>query len=162
MRGVSSGWGPSSKVRAAMGALVAADQMISWTPDRGSSTSPTPRRNVLRRTEPEAPPSRPPTSTTTLRERRRPLVATPRDAVGACVAARIALGIVGLVPLPAWAVAAPLIGDEFALTTPRGAWIALYFYTHIALLDLACAIPHRPTIHRAPVQRDGLGVRLNR
>jgi hypothetical protein len=82
--------------------------------------------------------------------------------VGACVAARIALGIVGLVPLPAWAVAAPLIGDEFALTTPRGAWIALYFYTHIALLDLACAIPHRPTIHRAPVQRDGLGVRLNR
>jgi hypothetical protein len=39
-----------------------------------------------------------------------------------------------------------LFGSGFALTTPRGAWIALYFYSFVATLSLACAIPHRPVV----------------
>jgi hypothetical protein len=55
---------------------------------------------------------------------------------------RLVLGIVALVPIPAWAVAAPVFGDEFALTTPRGLWLAVSFWTLIALLEIASATPH--------------------
>jgi hypothetical protein len=30
------------------------------------------------------------------------------------------------------------------LTTPRGAWVALLFWSAIATLAIGCAIPHRP------------------
>ena len=57
---------------------------------------------------------------------------------------RILLGVIALVPIPGWAIASSAFGPAFALTTPRGAWVALFFYSLIATLDLACAIPHRP------------------
>jgi len=57
---------------------------------------------------------------------------------------RILLGVIALAPIPSWAFASSAFGPEFALTTPRGAWVALFFYSLIATLDLACAIPHRP------------------
>jgi hypothetical protein len=60
--------------------------------------------------------------------------------------ARILLGVVALVPIPAWAFAASGFGPGFALTSPRGAWVALFFYSFIATLALACSIPHRPVV----------------
>lgn len=56
---------------------------------------------------------------------------------------RLLAGVVALVPYPGWAIAAPLIGEEFALDTARGAWIALLFYSFMAIQQLACTIPHR-------------------
>lgn len=56
---------------------------------------------------------------------------------------RVVLGLVAFVPFPAWAVAAPLFGDESALSTPRGLWLAISFWTLIALLEIASAIPRR-------------------
>jgi len=53
--------------------------------------------------------------------------------------------MVALAPIPAWAIASlAAFGPEFALTTPRGAWLALLYYYFLATLDLACTIPHRP------------------
>ena len=59
---------------------------------------------------------------------------------------RILFGVVAALPAPGWASAASLFGSGFALTTPRGAWIALYFYAFVATLSLASAIPHRPVV----------------
>jgi hypothetical protein len=64
--------------------------------------------------------------------------------------ARILLGVVALVPIPAWAFASSLFGSAFALTSPRGAWTALFFYSFIATLALACSIPHRPVVATVP------------
>src|SRR5262249_48201986 len=56
-----------------------------------------------------------------------------------------------LAPIPAWAFASvAAFGPEFALTTPRGAWLALLYYSFLATLDLACTIPHRPVPPAAP------------
>jgi hypothetical protein len=57
---------------------------------------------------------------------------------------RILLGVIALAPIPSWAFASSAFGPAVALSTPRGAWVALFFYSLIATLDLACAIPHRP------------------
>jgi hypothetical protein len=59
--------------------------------------------------------------------------------------ARVAAGTVALIPVPLWALTATSVGDPgLALDTARGAWVALYFWAFLALLALACAIPHRP------------------
>jgi hypothetical protein len=58
--------------------------------------------------------------------------------------------VVAVAPIPAWAFASPAFGPEFALTTPRGAWLALLYYSFMATLDLACTIPHRPVLSAAP------------
>ena len=63
---------------------------------------------------------------------------------------RLVLGVVAIAPIPAWAFASPVFGPEFALTTPRGAWLALLYYSFMATLDLACTIPHRPVTLAAP------------
>jgi hypothetical protein len=59
-----------------------------------------------------------------------------------------ARGLAALLPLsavPNWALTATRVGgSEFALTTPFGAWAALYLWSFIAVLSLGCAIPHRP------------------
>ena len=58
--------------------------------------------------------------------------------------ARIACGLVPLSMVPFWALAATTIGGpRLAVDTPRGVWVALYFYSFIAALVCACAIPHR-------------------
>ncbi len=61
--------------------------------------------------------------------------------------ARVACGVIALAPLPLWALTSPLIGPGFALTTPRGAWVALFFYSLVGTLALACGIPHRTVVH---------------
>jgi MFS family permease len=64
---------------------------------------------------------------------------------------RIVLGVVALAPIPAWAFASlAAFGPEFALTTPRGAWLALLYYSFMATLNLACTIPHRPVLPATP------------
>ena len=59
--------------------------------------------------------------------------------------ARLVAGLVALAPIPLWALTATSVGGSgLALDTARGAWVALYFWAFLALLALACAIPHRP------------------
>jgi hypothetical protein len=62
------------------------------------------------------------------------------------IGARFVLGLIAVAPIPAWLFASQLFGSDFALTSPRGAWVALFFWSFLATLYLACAIPHRPTI----------------
>ena len=58
--------------------------------------------------------------------------------------ARIVCGLVFLTAIPIWAFTAVGIGGPaMALTTPRGAWVALHYWSLLAVLALACAIPHR-------------------
>jgi len=64
---------------------------------------------------------------------------------------RLAAGTVAVVPIPGWAIASPLMGEEFAWTTARGAWIAALFYSSILVLQVACTIPHRPVAAASPV-----------
>lgn len=60
------------------------------------------------------------------------------------VGARIASGVFALAPVPLWAMTATTVGGpRLALDTPRGAWVALYLYSFLAVLALASAIPHR-------------------
>ena len=59
--------------------------------------------------------------------------------------ARAVAAIVALAAIPTWAITATSVGGaRLALDTPRGAWVALYYYSFLAVLALACAIPHRP------------------
>jgi len=57
---------------------------------------------------------------------------------------RLLAALVALLPIPAWALAATQVGGPgLAFDTPRGAWIAVYLYSYLALLAIACTIPHR-------------------
>ncbi|HEX8870284.1 MAG TPA: hypothetical protein VF821_31765, partial [Lentzea sp.] len=55
---------------------------------------------------------------------------------------RVVAGVVALAPFPAWAWASSLFGPGFALTSARGAWVAVFFSSLIAVLELACALPY--------------------
>jgi hypothetical protein len=45
---------------------------------------------------------------------------------------------------PVWAVTVTsFAGSGLALDTARGAWVAVYYWSFLAVLALACAIPHR-------------------
>lgn len=58
--------------------------------------------------------------------------------------ARLVAGVVALAAIPVWALTVTsFAGAGYALDTPQGAWVALYFYSFLAVLALACAIPHR-------------------
>jgi len=74
---------------------------------------------------------------------------------------RALAGIVAISPMVGWAVAAGAIGGEsLAITTPRGAWVALLFASAVAVLALGCAIPHRPVVRPAePVGFRGVAER---
>jgi hypothetical protein len=65
---------------------------------------------------------------------------------------RLAAGALFLVPVPAWAFSASVFGPGFALSTARGAWIAVLFWSAVAVLALACAIPHRPVLGPGQVE----------
>jgi hypothetical protein len=56
--------------------------------------------------------------------------------------------------IPVWALTASDIGGaELGLDTSRGLWVAVYFWSHLAVLALACSIPFRvgiPGRVRAP------------
>lgn len=60
---------------------------------------------------------------------------------------RIGCGMVALAPIPIWAATATSVGGpDLALDTPRGAWVAVLFYSFLAVLAIACAIPHLPVV----------------
>jgi hypothetical protein len=56
---------------------------------------------------------------------------------------RWATGVIALLPVPGWLVAASMIGGPLALDTPRGAWIAVLFLSLLAVLGLGCTLPYR-------------------
>ena len=61
--------------------------------------------------------------------------------------ARIACGVLFLTMIPIWALTVTSFGGPaLALDTARGAWVALYYWSLLVVLALACAIPHRQTM----------------
>lgn len=62
---------------------------------------------------------------------------------------RLACGALVLTAIPIWALTVEsFAGPELAVTTPRGLWVALYYYSFLALFMVAAAIPHRPTVDK--------------
>lgn len=58
--------------------------------------------------------------------------------------ARISCGLLFATMIPIWALTVPGFGGpDLAVTAPRGAWVALYYWSLMIVLALACAIPHR-------------------
>jgi hypothetical protein len=61
--------------------------------------------------------------------------------------ARIACALLAMAVIPLWALVATAVGGpRLEFDTPRGAWVALYLYSFLAVLALACAIPHRAVV----------------
>jgi hypothetical protein len=66
--------------------------------------------------------------------------------------ARLLCGLTAFSAIPIWALTATGIGGpSLSLTDPKGLWIALYYWTFLALLMMGCAIPLR--IGRAATQQ---------
>ena len=62
---------------------------------------------------------------------------------------RLACGVLALTAIPIWALSAEsFAGADLAITTPRGLWVAIYYYSFLALFMVAAAIPHRPTVDK--------------
>jgi hypothetical protein len=61
---------------------------------------------------------------------------------------RIPCGVVAASTIPIWALTVTSFAPHLAVDSPRGAWAALYYYSFMATLMLACAIPLRAS----PVQ----------
>jgi hypothetical protein len=60
---------------------------------------------------------------------------------------RLAGGLLALTAVPIWALTVEsFAGPDLAVTTPRGLWVAVYYYSFLALLMVAAAIPHRHTV----------------
>ena len=58
--------------------------------------------------------------------------------------ARTLCGGLTLTAIPIWALTVESFGGpDLAVTTPRGLWVALYYYSFLAAFSLAAAIPHR-------------------
>lgn len=68
---------------------------------------------------------------------------------------RAAAGLPVVAAVVGWAAGATAISPALAVTGPRGAWVAVLFAASLAVLALACAIPHRP-VGPAPLV-DGAG-----
>ncbi|MET4637300.1 hypothetical protein [Mycetocola sp. 2940] len=62
---------------------------------------------------------------------------------GGRVWARVACGTVALSIVPLWAAFSTQIGETPAVTTPRGAWTAVLFWSLLAVLAFACTVPLR-------------------
>lgn len=64
---------------------------------------------------------------------------------------RLVCGAVALTAIPLWALTVTGFGGPgLAVATPRGLWVALYYWSYLAVLGLACAIPHRAVIEVGP------------
>lgn len=62
---------------------------------------------------------------------------------------RLACGALALTAVPIWALTVEsFAGADLAVTTPRGLWVALYYYSFLALFMIASSVPHRPTVDR--------------
>ena len=60
---------------------------------------------------------------------------------------RLAGGLLALTAIPIWALTVEsFAGADLAVTTPRGLWVAVYYYSFLALLMVAAAIPHRHVV----------------
>ena len=57
---------------------------------------------------------------------------------------RLIAGVLAFIFVPVWALTVGSFAPHLTLDTPAGLWVALYFYSFMALLILACTIPHRP------------------
>ncbi len=76
---------------------------------------------------------------------------------------RVLAGLPPLSAVPVWAFTASGIGGpELALSTIRGLWVAVYFWSFLAVLSLACAIPFGiPGPNDAAQLRHRTGVHLS-
>lgn len=63
--------------------------------------------------------------------------------------ARWASGLCALLPVPAFLLAVTILADIRSIGTPHGAWTAVLFFSHVAVLTLACAVPHRAAVSPA-------------
>ena len=62
---------------------------------------------------------------------------------------RLAGGLLALTAVPIWALTVEAFaGADLAVTTPRGLWVAVYYYSFLALFMVAAAIPHRPAVDK--------------
>ncbi len=62
---------------------------------------------------------------------------------------RLACGVLALTSIPIWALTVEsFAGADLAVTTPRGLWVALYYYSFLALFMVGAAIPHRPAVDK--------------
>ncbi|TCO16890.1 hypothetical protein EV652_11979 [Kribbella steppae] len=59
---------------------------------------------------------------------------------------RVIAGAVAMTTVPIWALTVGSFAPHLTLDTPAGLWVALYYYSFMALLMIACAIPHRPVV----------------
>ncbi len=60
---------------------------------------------------------------------------------------RLAGGLLTLTAVPIWALTVEsFAGADLAVTTPRGLWVAVYYYSFLALFMVAAAIPHRHAV----------------
>jgi hypothetical protein len=60
---------------------------------------------------------------------------------------RLASGALALSAIPTWALTVEsFAGPDLAVTTPRGLWVAIYYYSFLALFMIAAATPHRPAV----------------
>ena len=58
---------------------------------------------------------------------------------------RLVCGALAVTAIPIWALTVEsFAGADLAVTTPRGLWVALYYYSFLAAGMVAAAIPHRP------------------
>jgi hypothetical protein len=64
---------------------------------------------------------------------------------------RALAGALALTVIPVWALTVEsFAGPDLAVDTPRGLWVAFYFYSFIAVASVAAAIPHRASVSRHP------------
>ena len=57
--------------------------------------------------------------------------------------ARWTTGACALLPVPVFLIAVAFLDDIRTLSTPRGTWMAVLLFSHLAVLTLACALPRR-------------------
>lgn len=66
------------------------------------------------------------------------------------LAGRIVCGLLFASMIPVWALTVTsFAGAELAVTTARGLWVAVTYWSLMVVLALGCAIPHRPVEARS-------------
>jgi hypothetical protein len=74
---------------------------------------------------------------------------------------RLVCGVLALVPIPIWSLTATDVGGpSLGLDQPKGLWVALYFWSFLAVMALGCTIPLR--IAPAPRAESSPAVRRRR
>lgn len=71
--------------------------------------------------------------------------------------ARWAAGACAFLPVPLFLLAMTILDDIRELATPRGTWTVVLLFSHLAVLTLACAVPHRALANGGPRVASGPG-----